>query len=508
MMPVVVIIFVTFGSFFLMLNYMAKEADATMLKSEASVLHAQLKLSADSISLIAEDNAVWTAAYNNIIEDFDKEWIADNYGENLKVLHKLDNFFIYGVDNKIIYSAADNNQPAPESFLTTGLAEHLQSLTADDYMTATVTSGIVEFDKRIYLFGASLVQKLDDTAPAKIPAERRPAIVFLQELTEQTLLNIGRNIDMTGLHLQLDGSAQDAYLNLDQSIADNFFIEHNNITFDWIPKNASSALTSRVKAPLAVVSLLVMLAFYYFYRRTSNLFKALKEVDKMKSNFIANMSHEMRTPLNAIIGFSELLKSEAYGKLEGVKNKEYVGYIIESGHHLLKVINDILDLSKVEAGKMDIHEDIYSIRELVDNSLSVLKPKFGEHGLIVESNVGDVEIKTDAKLFKQVIENILSNAIKFTPAGGSIQISNLFKRDYVEISITDTGIGMDKGEIATALSTFGQVENVYSREHSGTGLGLSLVKKFMTVLGGKLSVTSEKHIGTTVVLNFPVTELS
>lgn len=504
MLPVLVIIFVTFGSFFLMLNYMAKDADATMLKSESAVLRAQLKQTAANISLIAEDNAVWTDAFNNIFLNLDEEWIKDNYGENLKVLHKLDSFFIYGVDNEVMYSTADEGQPPPDEFLSTGLGGHLQSLTADDYMTATISSGILEVDGRLFFYGASLVQKLDDTAPPKIPAERRPVIVFLQELTEKTLFNIGNNIDMTGLHIHIDETEIGDFLKLDHSISDNFFIVNDNIMFDWTPKNVSSALTSRIRAPLAVVTILVMLSFFYFYRRASILFKALKEVDNMKSNFVANMSHEMRTPLNAIIGFSELMKSEAYGKLEGVKNKEYVDHIIDSGYHLLKVINDILDLSKVEAGKLDIREDIYSISELVDNSLSVLKPKFGEHGLIVESNVDDVDIKTDAKLFKQVIENILSNAIKFTPAGGNIHISNLFKKDYVEISITDTGIGMDAEEIKTALSTFGQVENVYSREHTGTGLGLSLVKKFMNVLGGKMFLTSKKHIGTTVSLNFPI----
>lgn len=503
LLPVLGIISVTFISFFVMLQYMAKDADETMHQSQAGVLLAQLRQSANALAVTAEDNSVWDAAYENIFVNFNMEWMIDNYGEGVKFLNHINNFIIYGINDQVLYSTADTNQPDPDRFLETGLAGHLQTMTAHDYITPVKSSGILEVDGRIFLFGASLVQKFNNSDATQIAPERRPVVLFLQELTEENLQVIGSNIDMDNLHIHLEDAQSSGYLPLDQQISDNLFLKTSNITFDWSAKQPGADLIDRLTLPLIAVTLLVLLALSYFYRRASHLFKMLRELDQMKSNFVANMSHEMRTPLNAIIGFSELIKSESYGKLGSDKNREYINYILESGNHLLQVINDILDLSKVEAGKMDIHQDVYRVRDLIDDSVSILKPKIDQHGLVVDSNIADVEIRTDAKLFKQIIDNILSNAIKFTPSGGRIYISNFFKHGFVEISISDTGIGMTDEEIKTALSIFGQVETAYNRDHEGTGLGLSLVTKFMQVLGGSMNVTSKKHHGTTISLSFP-----
>lgn len=503
LLPVLAIILITFGSFFFMLENLAKDADATMIKSEAGVLRAQLKQTAEDLSHTAEDNAVWKPAYKNIFEKTDRQWIEYNFSDSLKVLRRLDSFFIYGVDNNIIYSISDDDLPPIEQFLASGLDAHLNSLTVDDYQTSVTSSGIFEADGKLFFYGSSLVQNPGSTQTTKFAPERRPILVFVRELTEGTMLSIGKNIDMKGLHLHVDDTAGSGFLTLDQSVNENLFIQNGKVMFDWQPKNTGAALISRIILPLASLLALVVLAFYYFYRRASNVFSMLEDLDKTKSNFVANMSHEMRTPLNAIIGFSELIKSESYGNIDSEKNKEYVGYIHESGNHLLKVINDILDLSKVEAGKMNVSEEIVHIKDLIEDRIANLEPKIDEQGLVIDNNIADIEIRTDAKLFKQVIDNILSNAIKFTPSGGRIYISNFFNSERVEISVTDTGIGMSEDEIETALSTFGQVETAYSRQYEGTGLGLSLVQKFMKLLGGTMNVRSKKHHGTTVSLSFP-----
>ena len=500
LLPVLGIILIIFGSFFFMLQKMANEADATMINSEKSVLRAQLKQTAADISIIAQDNAVWNEAYDNIYVNSNLEWIEENLSKSMKVLLKLDSFFIYGTDNQIVYTNSDEGIPLTTEFLNTGLGDHLRSLTVNDNQTSVTSSGIVEVGDKLYFYGASLVQKHSAPNLIDISPERRPALVLLKELTDKTLLTIGNDIDMADLHLHTDGAG---FLVLDHDVNENLFTETGNVMFDWQPKNIGAKLINQLIPPLLSVLALVVLAFYYFYRRASNVFSMLEELDKTKSNFVANMSHEMRTPLNAIIGFSELIKSETQGNIDSEKNKEYVGYIHESGHHLLKVINDILDLSKVEAGKMSVNEEIVCIKELIDDRVANLVPKIDEHGLVIDNNVADIEIRTDAKLFKQIIDNILSNAIKFTPAGGRIYISNFFNSNKVEISVTDTGIGMTEGEMKTALSTFGQVESAYSRQHDGTGLGLSLVQKFMKLLGGSMNLSSKKHHGTTVSLSFP-----
>lgn len=486
-----------------MLEKMTEDADITMANSEARVLRAQLKQTAADIGLIAEDNAVWDAAYENIYQNPNLEWIGETFNKSIKVLSKLDSFFIYNTENKIIHSDSDLGLPSVNKFLTSGLGEHLQSLTITDAQASMTTSGIFEVDGKLFFFGTSLVHKQNATDQTITTPERRPALVFVRELTEKTLLVIGNDIDMTGLHLHLNDTTNEGFLTLDHDINENLFIQSGKFIFDWQSKKMGEMLINQVMLPLAGLLAIVVLAFYYFYRRASNVFTMLEELDKTKSNFVANMSHEMRTPLNAIIGFSELIKSELYGKIGSEKNKEYVGYIHESGNQLLKVINDILDLSKVEAGKMTVNEEIVCIKELIERRVAILDPRISEQNLIVENNLADIEIRTDAKLFQQIIDNILSNAIKFTPAGGRISISNFFNSGLVEISVTDSGIGMTEDEMEIALSTFGQVESAYSREHNGTGLGLSLVQKFMKLLGGSMSLRSKKHHGTTVSLSFP-----
>ncbi|MBT7583384.1 MAG: HAMP domain-containing histidine kinase, partial [Kordiimonadaceae bacterium] len=220
--------------------------------------------------------------------------------------------------------------------------------------------------------------------------------------------------------------------------------------------------------------------------------------------FLANMSHEIRTPLNAIIGFSQMIKNETFGKIGGEKNSEYIGHILDSGTHLLSLINDILDLSKVEAGEITLHKEIFKVQDVISEAITGFKPLMKENGIKLHNMIGDVSITSDVKLFRQIIDNILSNAIKFTPSGGRITLSNNIKKRKLEISVTDSGIGMTEDELKTALTTFGQVQSAYSRDHQGTGLGLSLVAQFIKILDGKMNIASQKNQGTTVALTFPI----
>ena len=503
LMPVLGIIFVTFGSFFLMLQYMASDADETMMRSEASILRDQIRQRAEIITLTAQDNSVWNPAFDNIFARFNIDWLTDNYGAEGQFLDNIDSFMIYGTNDKIIYNTAIAGQPSAEDFIATGLGAHLRSLTVDDYVRTVKSSGLIEIDQRLFIYGASLVQRFDNTLTDKIPEERRPIVLFIQELGTDDIASISQYAGISNLVIRYDDQITDGALALDSQLSEHIFSTSDVINFTWQAKKPGTDLIQRLISPLLFVGILVCLVFLYFYRRAENLLISLKDVDQTKSNFLANMSHEIRTPLNAIIGFSQMIQSEAFGKIGGEKNREYVGHILDSGNHLLKVINDILDLSKVEAGKINLREEIFKINEVVGDSLTMLSPTINENGLKIANALDDTTLKSDAKLFRQVIENILSNAIKFTPFGGEISITSVHVADFIKITITDTGIGMDEKELETALSTFGQVQNAYSRDHEGTGLGLCLVRNFMNALGGNIDVTSEKHMGTTVSLCFP-----
>ncbi len=227
--------------------------------------------------------------------------------------------------------------------------------------------------------------------------------------------------------------------------------------------------------------------------------------NRAKSEFLTNMSHELRTPLNAIIGFSEIIKDETFGQINVPEYKEYAADINKSGKNLLHVINEILDISKIEANQRQLQEDVVNVSKLIDDCLEIMKTKIAENQLIISKPYDTIpEIVAESLAVKQMIINVLSNAIKFTPVKGHITIDRSIDDDgSLRLSITDTGIGLDPSEIPKILSPFGQIENPLSKKHSGTGLGLTLVNSLIKLHGGTLDILSQKGIGTTVSLVFP-----
>ena len=227
--------------------------------------------------------------------------------------------------------------------------------------------------------------------------------------------------------------------------------------------------------------------------------------NRAKSEFISNMSHELRTPLNSIIGFSEMIKNEVFGPIEQRSYWEYARDIHDSGNKLLRVINEILDISKIEAGERQLNEGVVKIRDVINSAEELLDVKIDNTKLTITKNFDNLpDLVGEELAIKQIILNLLSNAVKFTPEGGRLTISGHIAKDgRMHISITDTGIGLDDYEIKKALSPFGQVDNELSRSGSGTGLGLTLVDALIKLHGGDFELISQKGIGTTATAIFP-----
>ena len=227
--------------------------------------------------------------------------------------------------------------------------------------------------------------------------------------------------------------------------------------------------------------------------------------NRAKSEFLANMSHELRTPLNSIIGFSEMIKGEVLGKLEQSAYLEYAKDINDSGKSLLNVINEILDISKIEAGERHLNESQIRVETIAGACIDLLSGKIEAANITVTNNLaGMPEVIGEDLSIKQVLMNLLSNAVKFTPHGGRVSLSYELDRDgALHVSITDTGIGLDEDEIRKALSPFGQLDNELDREGSGTGLGLTLVDALLKLHGAELKMVSQKGIGTTATAIFP-----
>jgi len=225
-----------------------------------------------------------------------------------------------------------------------------------------------------------------------------------------------------------------------------------------------------------------------------------------KSQFLANMSHELRTPLNAINGFSELILGEAFGPFQPAKYREYIEFISQAGGHLLSLINDLLDLSKIEAGKMELHVEAVPTEQIVYAAAESVRKMADDRSVALRSDVAtDCPIlHADPRAIRQILLNLLSNAVKFTPAAGSVTIGVTRNGgDGIHISVADTGIGMTEAEAAKAFELYGQVQSDLTRNTKGTGLGLPLVKSLAELHGGSLSLVSEKGKGTTVTVFLP-----
>ena len=237
--------------------------------------------------------------------------------------------------------------------------------------------------------------------------------------------------------------------------------------------------------------------------------EAAEYANRTKTEFLANMSHELRTPLNAIIGFAEVIKDEMFGPVGTKKYAEYAKDIHVSGRHLLDLINDILDLSKLEAGKMELREEDVTLRTVVEECLTLIRDRAEKSDVLLVTNIEPrlPKLRCDQRALRQVLLNFLSNAVKFTPPGGTVTIRARRSPDGIALSVSDTGIGMNEAEIDVALSAFGQIDSALSRKHQGTGLGLPISRSLIEMHDGKLSVESAPNKGTTMTATFPVSRI-
>ncbi len=232
--------------------------------------------------------------------------------------------------------------------------------------------------------------------------------------------------------------------------------------------------------------------------------RQLEVAGKHKSEFLANMSHELRTPLNAIIGFSEVLIEKMFGELNA-KQEDYLKDIFTSGKHLLSLINDILDLSKIEAGRMDLEPSDFDVPNALANALTLIRERATRHGIALElaADPGMGEIRADERKFKQILLNLLSNAVKFTPDGGRVEVRAKKDGGTLEIAVHDTGIGIAPEDQAAVFEEFRQVGRHYTNKNEGTGLGLALTKRFVELHGGRLWLESEPGKGSTFTFTIP-----
>jgi signal transduction histidine kinase len=275
----------------------------------------------------------------------------------------------------------------------------------------------------------------------------------------------------------------------------------------WVARKASGGFTDKQITLLKTFADQAVIAIQNarLFREIQEKSAQLEVANKHKSEFLANMSHELRTPLNAIIGFSEVLIDKMFGEVNE-KQADYLKDIHESGRHLLSLINDILDLSKIEAGRMDLEISSFHLPTALSNAMTLVRERAQRHGirlgLDVDPRLG--EFQADERKVKQILLNLLSNAVKFTPDGGRVDV--IAKQDTVKVAIAvkDTGIGIAPEDHAAVFEEFKQVGRDYTRKAEGTGLGLALTKRFVELHGGEISLASAPGKGSTFTVTLPI----
>jgi len=270
-----------------------------------------------------------------------------------------------------------------------------------------------------------------------------------------------------------------------------------------------AASTPFIITSLSFLLVMIVILFNRFSKkvieRITAYAAAIQAANQAKSDFLANMSHELRSPLNAIIGFSQVLQGGLAGDLNA-RQKEYSGEIYDSGQHLLSLINDILDLSKIEAGKMTLELETVSLPLLLESCLSIVREKALVHDIALNKSIAEDlgDAMVDVRKFKQMVYNLLANAVKFTPDGGSILLqAQRTSAGQLEFSVSDTGIGIAEKDMPRLFTPFEQLDSSLARKYEGTGLGLSMVKRLAELHGGTVSVHSELGKGSCFTVRIP-----
>jgi len=274
----------------------------------------------------------------------------------------------------------------------------------------------------------------------------------------------------------------------------------------WVGRKYASRFTDKQITLLKTFADQAVIAIQNarLFREIQDKSQQLEIANRHKSEFLANMSHELRTPLNAVIGFSEVLAERYFGELNE-KQMEYVNDIHSSGRHLLGLINDILDLSKIEAGRMELDLADFDLPAALQNAMTLVKERAQRHGIALSLEV-DLSlglVRADERKFKQIMLNLLSNAVKFTPEGGKVSVAAKPNGAGVEVAVSDTGVGIAPEDHDAVFEEFKQVGRDYTRKAEGTGLGLALTKRFVELHGGQIRIASSLGKGATFTFTLP-----
>jgi signal transduction histidine kinase len=504
----------------------ARGQDRIAAEKSVELVRVALEIRERNTALSVKDYAWWTEAVRNLVDTPDAAWAYGHIGPTsydsigMKLVTVIDAAghqtftFIKG-------EAAEFDIMSPEAI---GLQPLIAGARAAPPLEPVPATGIIKVGDQLFsvALAALTVAKGDPLLPDEMP---RSLLLFGRPLDPQAIEEIASEYKIDGLAL-VAPDAVDERTWLPLKTADGRLVG----ALAWKPEQPGDATIRRMLIPvgatilaLALLSLIILSQIAQVDRtrrenqhnleiieaKNLELTAARDEAEyanRAKSQFLAVMSHELRTPLNAIIGFSEIMFAEPYGPLGDKRYKQYAQDIHGSGGHLLSIINDILDLSKIEAGQAELNEEEVDLAALTAAVARIIQERAATAGITfhAESGEGLPWVRADRRALKQILLNLLSNAVKFTPKGGEVGLRMAVDADRgLRMIVYDTGIGIDPQDIPRAMSAFGQVDASWSRRYEGAGLGLPISRALIRLHGGTLDLESQPGTGTIVTVRLP-----
>jgi len=484
--------------------FFADRLDSNSTASERRILSRLVSSVPANLAALAEDNSWWDDAVDNIYVTENQDWIAATLGNTLEGTNDIEGTIILRPNNSILYTVYRNEKPADiAGLLSNGLKETIEKLKPASNDVGVTTSSYFISKGRIFALGISMVHPSGSKVfDPPLGNQSRPVLMFYKEVHQELIQTFSQSSQLRNLSFRVgeqSASSENSLTSLELVGADGQPLGY----FAWSPAKPGAELLQQLLWPALFLLGLIIISLASFVRRAQALVEGLEKADRAKMAFLASMSHEVRTPLNAIIGFAEILNLGLHGEIKGEKNKEYLEIIRTSGEHLLTVINDILNISKLDAGKMEVFAEAMDPVGVIAESISMIETNARERSIRLITELDSAIIVSDERIIRQILINILSNAVKFTASGGQVSVRAEALTDSYIITVADTGVGMSTEEIDVALAPFGQVHNNNQTTSVGTGLGLPLVNRFITLIGGQMNIRSAPGHGTSIRLEFP-----
>gem|GEM_PF-3996768 len=497
-------------------------AEADMFKTA----QATFKQQKDFLGLTAQDYAVWDDAVNYVVLQKDLVWIETNIGDGVVVGRDADTSLVINGDDFMWYfQSGEIERSQIEPFMSDLLELARQAREAPAERPAAAT-GVLAIDGKLFNIGFGAITPQGIATSPELPDETRSVFGFMYHFKPEQLLEIGAAAGIPDFQYSVQAPETGSKIALTSPTGQPIGY------LTWTAVKPGTQFIKLMIMPALAMAALIAFVVAVIVKRSFALAHDLatheddletqvnhleasrmkaQAADRAKSEFLATMSHELRTPLNAIIGFSQIISEQRLGPGQTDKYVEYARDINDSGQHLLSIINNVLDLSKIEAGKFDLYFEHAHVEELIKSSARFVENKTeGENkSIVVEIADHDIRVNVDSGAIRQVLINLLSNAVKFSPENTVIRVKSFVcaKRNGVILEVADEGIGISEDQIDHVLAPFNQADASHTRSHQGTGLGLPIAKRLAELHGGSLEITSALEQGTTVRIILPLDRL-